>query len=465
MRDRVRVREHSSCMGGPRESSFGPRPALLVVFALVLALLVFGALGGSHADAVTSSPVLSASEVAYPPFCVVDADGQAGGFSVELMRAALAAMGREVSFRTGQWADVRSWLESGEVQALPLVGRTPEREAIYDFTFPYMSLYGAIVVRDDNTDIQDMASLRGRDVAVMLGDNAEEYLRREDRGITIHTTATFEEALEGLSEGRYDAVVMQHLVAVRLIQETGLKNLRVISKPIEDYRQDFCFAVKKGDADTLALLNEGLALVMADGTYQRLHSEWFAALELPTDRRIIVGGDSDYPPYEYLDANGQPAGYNVELTRAIAQAVGLDVEIRLEPWAQAREALAQGAVDVLQGTPYSPGLDLTFDFSQPHAVINGVAVVRKGEGDPPATLEALRGKRIVVRQDGMMHDFALANGLAAQVTAVESSEEALKGAGGGQVRLRSGDAGDRPLPHRSRRVDRSRRGQGIASLL
>jgi ABC-type amino acid transport substrate-binding protein len=284
--------------------------------------------------AFAQSPTLSASEIDYPPFCIVDEDGLAGGFSVELMRAALAAVGREVTFRTGPWAEVRGWLERGEIDALPLVGRTPEREFLFDFTFPYMSLHGAIVVRQDTKDIRDLNDLRGRTVAVMKADNAEEFLRREERGIQILTTPTFEEALQELSTGRYDAVVIQRLVALRLIQETGIKNLRVINHPIEGFRQDFCFAVKEGDRETLALLNEGLALVMADGTYRHLHARWFAALEIPSNRRIVVGGDHKYPPFEYLDENGRPAGYNVDLTRAIAREMGLDIEIRLGPWAE-----------------------------------------------------------------------------------------------------------------------------------
>lgn len=92
-------------------------------------------------------------------------------------------MGRDVVFRTGPWTEVRSWLENGDIQALLLVGRTPEREAIFDFTFPCMSLHGAIVVRSETTDIESMSDLRGREVAVMNGDNAEEFLRREDRGL------------------------------------------------------------------------------------------------------------------------------------------------------------------------------------------------------------------------------------------------------------------------------------------
>ena len=52
-------------------------------------------------------PIVSAAEIDYPPFSIVDAEGRPGGFSVELMRAALSAMGRDVVFRTGPWAEVR----------------------------------------------------------------------------------------------------------------------------------------------------------------------------------------------------------------------------------------------------------------------------------------------------------------------------------------------------------------------
>ncbi len=371
-------------------------------------------------------PIRSGCEIDYPPFCIVDESGQTQGFSVELMREALEAMGREVTFRTGPWAEVRGWLEQGEVDALPLVGRTPEREALFDFTFPYMSLHGAIVVRRGKTDIRGMDDLRARHVAVMKGDNAEEFLRREDRGIHIHTTPTFEAALLELSEGRYDAVLTQRLVALRLIQQTGLTNLHVIDKPVEGFRQDFCFAVREGDRDTLALLNEGLAIVMADGTYRHLHAKWFAAMQLPSHRRIVVGGDSNFPPFEYLDEAGQPAGYNVDLTRAIAREMGLDVEVRLGPWAEIRRALAEGEVDALQGMFYSTERDLTFDFTPPHTVVSYVAVVREGEGPAPNTLDQLAGRQLVVQRDDIMHDFARENGLDERLVAVPAQEDALR---------------------------------------
>ncbi len=377
-------------------------------------------------DTASIQVIRSGAEIDYPPFSIVDENGKAGGFSVELMRAALAAMGREATFRTGPWAEVRGWLERGEIDALPLVGRTPEREALFDFTVPYMTLHGAIVVRAEETGILELADLEGRRVAVMEGDNAEEFLRRQERDIDIRTTPTFEIALRELAEGQHDAVVIQRLVALRLVQKTGLTDLRVIDRPIDGFQQDFCLAVREGDRDTLALLNEGLAIVVADGTRRHLHAKWFAAMQLPSDRPIVVGGDRNFPPYEFLDENGRPAGYNVDLTRAIAREMGLNVKIRLGRWPERMGALKAGKIDVMQGMFYSPDRDLHFDFTPAHTVSHYVAVMRKGEGSAPETVEALRGKRIVVETGDILHDFALEHGLEKRLTAVADQEEALR---------------------------------------
>jgi two-component system sensor histidine kinase EvgS len=410
-----------------RSGIHAPRNGLHSWVLLVLMLFVFILQNPLITLAAEpSSPVISAAEIDYPPFSIVDKAGRADGFSVELLRAALAAMGREVTFRTGPWGEVKGWLEKGEVQVLPLVGRTPEREKIFDFTVPYMSQHGAIVVRSGTENIHSLADLKGRRVAVMHGDNAEEFLRREERGILIQTTSTFEQALHELSLGHHDAVVMQRLVALRLIPETGLKNLQIVDRPIEGFRQDFCFAVKSGDSDLLAMLNEGLAIVIADGTYRRLHARWFAALELPAGRRIVVGGDHNYPPFEYLDEKGKPGGFNVELTRMIAREMGLDIEIRLGPWADVLRDLERGEIDAIQGIFYSVERDRKFDFTSAHTVNHYAVVVRRGEIDAPTSLGDLKGKRIVVQKGDAIHDYLLEQGLESQVSAVEAQEDMLR---------------------------------------
>ncbi|MCK5689789.1 transporter substrate-binding domain-containing protein, partial [Myxococcota bacterium] len=171
--------------------------------------------------------------------------------------------------------------------------------------------------------------------------------------------------------------------------------------------------------------NEGLAQVIADGTFNRLRSKWFASLDLPSAERIVVGGDYNYPPYEFLDKKGQPTGYNIELTQALARVTGLDIEIRLGPWADIVEQMKSGEIDVIQGMFYSPERDKLFEFSPPHTVIHHVAVVRKNTL-PPAQIADLMGKRIVVMKGDIMHDWLLEKGINTQITTVETQADALR---------------------------------------
>ncbi|MBN2429379.1 MAG: transporter substrate-binding domain-containing protein [Deltaproteobacteria bacterium] len=396
--------------------------SLFILFLLLVAgpLTAFSEVGKN-----INLTIRSASEYDYPPFCILDEEGRATGFSVELLRAAVRAMAADVTFRTGPWAEVKELLKQGEIDALPLVGRTPEREAFFDFSFPYLTLHGTIVVRKDTTDIHDFSDLDGRKVAVMKGDNAEEFVRREEREFEIHTTPTFADALQQLSDGVFDAVVVQRLVAHRLIRERGLKNLQVINRPIHGFRQDFCFAVPEGRKDTLALLNEGLALVMADGTFRALNTKWFATQEIPSIRPLVIGGDHNYPPFEYLDDKGRPTGFNVELIRAVARQTGLNIEIHLGPWSEIREALLNGEIDAIQGMFYSPERGSKFNFSSPYTVNHCIAVARKDSGPPPTKLDDLKGKRIVVQNGDIMHDFLVKNGFKDLISVVDSQEAAL----------------------------------------
>ncbi|WP_419176953.1 ATP-binding protein [Desulfosediminicola sp.] len=66
-------------------------------------------------------------------------------------------------------------------------------------------------------------------------------------------------------------------------------------------------------------------------------------------KKIVVGGSMGNPPYQYLDENNQPAGYNIDLTKAVAAEMKVEVEIVLGgPIELEREFLA-GNIDLLQG--------------------------------------------------------------------------------------------------------------------
>ncbi len=395
-------------------------PVLCALAILVLLVTPFTAYGAE------SKTIVSASETDYPPYCIVDSNNRADGFAVELLTASLQTMGYDVSFEVGPWHEVKQALVDGRVQVLPLVGRTPEREAYFDFTFPYLTMHGTIVTRNDESAIHSLEDLRGKEVAVMSGDNAEEFIRRADIGATVITKDTFSEALDALSKGQHDAVIIQKLLFYQLVKTHNIENLKTVGELLHEYEQSFCFAVREGDKELLNHLNEGLAINFSNGTFGRLYKKWITPLEKYATKRsrIVVGGDSNYPPYEYLDENGQPAGFNVELTRAIAKRAGLNVDIQLKPWNQIKKGLISGEIDMTQGMFYSPERDQAFDFSAPHSMVSHVIVAASGI---PLTedLAALKGKTVVVMKGDIMQDLVTSEEMIRVVTA-DSQEEVLK---------------------------------------
>lgn len=98
-----------------------------------------------------------------------------------------------------------------------------------------------------------------------------------------------------------------------------------------------------------ALWKAGLLLLALIGLWAITAPGVFAqdTAKSPTAKSpIVFFGDHKYPPYEYLD-DGKPAGANVELIKAIGEALGRPVEIRLMAWSEAQERIGQGEGDAL----------------------------------------------------------------------------------------------------------------------
>ena len=140
---------------------------------------------------------------------------------------------------------------------------------------------------------------------------------------------------------------------------------------------------------------------------------------------VVVGGDRGYPPYEFLDEEGQPSGFNVELTRAIARVMGMEVEIRLGAWSEMRRALARGEVDILQGMVPSKERAAEVDFALPHAVVHQT-IWNRTKGEPITSVEQMRGKEVIVMRGSIMHDFMLQQEVDARPVPVDSLADALR---------------------------------------
>ncbi len=244
-----------------------------------------------HPDASTAESFSSVerrltvgSELDYPPFALVTPKGKADGYSVDLIKAATEAMELDIHFRVGPWSEVRTALEDREIDILPLVGYSKERDEKMDFTKPHTIVYDSIFIRkgeaDKFGDFKSLADLKDKKVIVLRADNANDYVTSigipEENIILADTNP---DGMKMLSEGKYDYVLMPKLMGLLITQDLKLDNIQAYGPPVEDYTRAFCFAVKEGDVRLQTLLNDGLNIIKANGEYDKIYEKWFGALE------------------------------------------------------------------------------------------------------------------------------------------------------------------------------------------
>ncbi len=140
--------------------------------------------------------------------------------------------------------------------------------------------------------------------------------------------------------------------------------------------------------------------------------------------KFTFGGDNAYPPYEFVDENGEHTGFNVDLMNAVSRAAELDIEIELGEWNLVVEKFKSGELDGLIGMAITPERQKIYGFSIPHNTLHMAIFYRKGSKEP--TVDDLRGMEIVVQRNGVMHDYLLENSITDEIVAVDSPLEGLK---------------------------------------
>ncbi|WP_176759137.1 HD domain-containing phosphohydrolase [Alkaliphilus peptidifermentans] len=140
--------------------------------------------------------------------------------------------------------------------------------------------------------------------------------------------------------------------------------------------------------------------------------------------KIVIGDDINYPPYSYIDSNGNPTGFNIELARAVGRAMGYDVEIRLDEWSNIREALETGEIDAISGMFYSKEREMSYSFSTKHTITNGDIFTQNNM--EISSIEDLYGKQVVVQRSDIVSEYLQGLDLNIELIEVPTVYEALK---------------------------------------
>ncbi|MGC4075226.1 MAG: transporter substrate-binding domain-containing protein [Nibricoccus sp.] len=218
-------------------------------------------------------------EINNEPLSFIDHDGRPSGFAVELIEAVAAETGLTITPVAGPWDDIFKRFKAGEIDALASLVYSKERDQFIDFSVTHLKLHGNVFVRKDGANPRTLEELGTLRIAVPPKGFTEEYLvaHRLDKNLVFVSSLTA--ALEALDQGKCDAFAATGLIASHFIRERGFKNIEKSPLELPGFFYELHMGVRAGDSDRLALLNEGLARIHANGTYDRLHEKWIGPIE------------------------------------------------------------------------------------------------------------------------------------------------------------------------------------------
>ena len=134
----------------------------------------------------------------------------------------------------------------------------------------------------------------------------------------------------------------------------------------------------------------------------------FANGEQEATDSYVFAGNATWPPFEFVDENGDIVGFEVDLVYAIGDAVGKTFTYRNVPWDTLFAGLLNGQYDAIaSGVTVTEERKLTIDFAEPFILQGQILVVKAADAEKYSSLESLPDGAPVGVQMGTTGDFVL----------------------------------------------------------
>ena len=227
----------------------------------------------------TAEKIVLGTEGAYAPFNGIGPDGEVRGFDVDIGNALCAAMQADCVWVTQEWDGMIPALLAKKYDAI-IASMTinAARKRVIDFTDKYYtSPISFIRIKDSGVDIDDR-SIRGKIVGVQSGTVAENFARGVyGDAVEVKAYGTQDEANLDLASGRVDLVAADTFVVFDFVNNPRNKAEFVGPKFTDpQYVGDgIGIGVRKEDAALRDKLNQAIARIRADGTYQAINAKYF----------------------------------------------------------------------------------------------------------------------------------------------------------------------------------------------
>lgn len=234
---------------------------------------------GKALEVVTRGTMIVNNDPKYPPQSSIDeATGELVGFDVDVAKKVAEILGLQVEFTDLKFETILTDVNQDRYDvSIGSMTITPQRAKKVDFTDPYYYTPAGIVVKEGGMQIAGVDDLTGKKVGVGAGTTYLQWLQENSKAIpVIYDTDASAFPDLAAENGRIDFVFTAVPTAIEAIKQG--QPFELSGDPL--YYEDLAFAIKKGEADWLTLLNYCIRTMHEDGSLTDMSKTWYSGVDL-----------------------------------------------------------------------------------------------------------------------------------------------------------------------------------------
>lgn len=234
-------------------------------------------IGTASLVGANDEPLAVVTDPSFVPFEMMDQEtGEMVGFDMDIISEVAERAGFEYNLETMDFNGIIPAIQTGNVDiAIAGVTITEERAEVVDFSDPYYDSGLRILVSADDDSVEEVEDLKGKKIGTKVGSTSYDYLEEhlgDEADITPYPGSS--DMYMALLGGSVDAVFYDAPNVGYFSQTRGEGRVKVVGPLYEG--QQYGIVLVKG-SEWVEPVNEALAAMKEDGTYDDIHAKWFGS--------------------------------------------------------------------------------------------------------------------------------------------------------------------------------------------
>ncbi len=235
-------------------------------------------LSQEESDFIEQHPQITLGvDPSFVPYEFIDTDGQYKGIAADYIQLICEKTGLQMDVEYGlSWQDAYNQAVHGQIDVLPCVSKTTEREKLFLYSEAYYTFKRVIFIRENENRIKNFEDLFHSTVAVQVNSSHQGFLSGY-QSIRPNLYSDVGQALQAVSDGKETGFVGNLATSSYLIKSLGITNLKYIE--IEPSSEEgLYFAVRSDWPQLVSILNKGIENITKEERLN-IYNKWIKAGE------------------------------------------------------------------------------------------------------------------------------------------------------------------------------------------